>query len=432
VVLVAVAVGYLRIIRAEKAELDARRAYQSLRERERLARRLRQSQRLESLGRLSGAVAHDFNNLLGVIVNYAAFVREQVQQAGHDGGASRDQLERDIDGIVQAAAQASRLTRQLLVFARGDGRQGLPVDAGEAIRGIEELLRRTLGARIELRVDIDTDLEPVAIDPGQLEQVLVNLVDNARDAMPSGGTVTIAASSFPVAQKPAAWQPPVEPGRYVRLRVSDTGTGMDGAIAEHAPEPFFSTKPDAQAAGLGLATVYGIVTDAGGRVQIDSEPGRGTTVSLLLPAAEEIAWEASAALPEPALRGEESVLLVEDGAPLREVMVRMLERSGYRVRAAATGEEALELARAPDLDVLVTDIVMPGMLGNELAERVAALHPGVRVLYISGYAEPMLRAHGGPWGSAPLLEKPFTELALLARLRELLDDAELGERPARP
>ncbi len=388
-------------------------------DRERLQQQLAQAQRLESLGQLAGGVAHDFNNLLGVIINYAAFVAEQLSETAPD--AVLEAARADLAQIDRAAHQATRLTRQLLAFARREVAHPEVVDLNKIVRETEQLLTRSLGEHVELTTTLAAELSPVLADPGQLEQVLVNLAVNARDAMPSGGTLLIETRDVEVDRDYADTHPGLTPGRYARLRVSDTGVGMEPTVIERAFEPFFTTKPAGHGTGLGLATIYGIVTQLGGRVSLYSEVGIGTTCSVMLPAATQ---PAATATPQPLLElgGDgQHVLLVEDEEGIREVARRILERHGYLVQTAASGAEALELAAtgAP-IELLLTDVIMPGMLGKELAERILERRPETRVLYMSGYASPMLGMTATVPPGMHLVEKPFTEQTLLAKVREAL------------
>jgi PAS domain S-box-containing protein len=397
--------------------------FEDVTERENLERQHRLAQRMESLGQLAGGVAHDFNNLLGAIINYAAFVKEEVGAAAADDPEHWEPVEADVAQIESAAERAARLVHQLLSFARQEVARPEVVNINDAVMSIELLLRRTLGEHIQLSTVLAPDLVSVKIDSGQLEQVLVNLAVNARDAMPGGGRLTIDTENLEVDDDYAATRPGVLPGRYVRLRVSDTGTGMDSATLQRAFEPFFTTKPKGEGTGLGLASVYGIVTQAGGRVQIYSEPGHGTTITALLPATEEARAQASPGQPIQQTGGNETILVVEDEDALREVTRRILARNGYQVITAARGAEALQVMTAPGpaIELLVTDVVMPEMLGTEVAERARALRPGIRVLYISGYAQTVLGSQGTVDADVVLLEKPFSEPQLLAHVREVLD-----------
>jgi PAS domain S-box-containing protein len=416
---------------SERLAMEAERErLRAAAERERAERRMQQSQRLESLGQLVGGVAHDFNNLLNVIQGYADFTAEQIQPLAAADSRLGPVLD-DIEQVRVAAQQAARLTRQLLTFARHEVTRPEILDINEAVRGAGQLLRRTLGAHIDLTITEEPALWRVKADRGQIEQVLVNLAVNACDAMPGGGRLTIDTGNAEVDAAYAAGRPGLAPGRYARLRVSDTGAGMDRATAERVFEPFFSTKPKGRGTGLGLATVYGIVTGTGGSIEIYSEPGLGTTVSVLLPATD------SSAIPEAPPAGDgaqagpgqgghgETILLVEDEASLRELTSRILTRGGYQVCVAASGGEALRRAGDPaqPIDLLLTDVVMPEMLGNEVAARVDAIRPGLPALFISGYAQPILDAHGVPSPGYDILEKPFTEAALLTRVRQALSRA---------
>jgi PAS domain S-box-containing protein len=405
---------------AMQAERERLRA---IAEQERVERRLAQSQRLESLGQLVGGVAHDFNNLLNVIQGYADFTAEQVQPLALADARLEPVLE-DIEQVRVAAQQAVRLTRQLLTFARHEVTRPEVLDLNEAVKGAGQLLRRTLGEHIDLAIFAEPALWHVKADRGQLEQVLVNLAVNARDAMPGGGRLIIDTGNVEVDEAYAAGRPGLTPGRYARLRVSDTGTGMDRATAARVFEPFFSTKPKGRGTGLGLATVYGIVTQAGGSIEIYSEQGLGTTVGVLLPATEE---DASApvdpVLPVDDHRGHgETILLVEDEESLRQLTNRILLRNGYQVCPVACGSEAVRLASDPDqvIDLLLTDVVMPEMLGNEVAERIGVIRPGVPALFMSGYAQPILDTHGVPSPRFDIVEKPFTEAALLSRVQKAI------------
>jgi PAS domain S-box-containing protein len=391
-------------------------------ERERFERQMRQSQRLESLGQLAGGVAHDFNNLLGVIIGYTQFARERVAAAaGTAGGEELKGLEHDVDQIDEAAQRAAALTHQLLAFARREVVQPTVLDVNAVVADLEPLLRRTLGERVHLTTTLSEKLSKIEIDKGQLEQVLVNLAVNARDAMPEGGDLTIDTANVNVDAHFATNRPGLATGSYVRVRVSDTGAGMDERTLQRAFEPFFTTKPTGSGTGLGLATVYGIITQAGGRAQIYSEPGMGTTFTALLPVTEAHA-AAEPADAEPRPGGGETILVVEDEDALREVTERMLSRHGYSVLTAADGPQALDLVahHQGDIDLLLSDVVMPKMLGREVAERVRELQPGVQVLYISGYARPVLGSQGTLEAEVALLEKPFSEPALLNKVREVL------------
>jgi len=404
----------------ERLELAAERErLRTQAERDKLERHLHQSQRLESLGQLAGGVAHDFNNLLGVIANYAAFAGEEVaeQLPGGRGQAVRD----DIGQIQQAAERAAGLTHQLLAFARQEVIQPRVLNINDVVESVEQLLIRTLGEHVELITDLASDLGLVLADPGQIEQVLVNLAINARDAMPRGGKLTIQTASTSIDDTEAG-QAGLPPGRYAAVKVSDTGTGIPKDVLDRVFEPFFTTKPKGEGTGLGLATVYGIITQASGHVRISSEPGLGTIFTALLPVTEQ---NPAAATPPPAQpqRGHgQTVLVVEDEAAMREVTRRILDRNGYHVVVAASGHDALKLltSQLEHIDVLLTDVIMPQMQGNELAGKIRVLQPDARIVFMSGYTQGLLGEQGVLEPGVHLIEKPFSETTLLTKLHEIL------------
>ncbi|KUL40160.1 PAS domain-containing hybrid sensor histidine kinase/response regulator [Actinoplanes awajinensis] len=381
-------------------------------DRQKLEARMQQTQRLESLGQLAGGIAHDFNNLLAVILNYAAFIIEDA--AGTPPAADAEQ-------IARAARRGSDLTHQLLAFARREVIRPRPLDLNAVVTEVHQMLDRSLGEHITLTVRTTDALPAVMADPGQLEQVLVNLAVNARDAMPSGGRLTVDTAEVCVDEEHSAARAGLSPGRYLRLRVSDTGTGMPQDVIDKAFEPFFTTKPSGQGTGLGLATVYGIVTQAGGTVRIYSEPGIGTTFTILLPVTD---VQAQRIVPEEVIAGlaghGATVLVVEDEDALREVTCRILRRGGYTVLAANGGEQALRVAAENSIDVLLTDVVMPGMLGKDLADAISTRYPRTKVLFMSGYAQPVLTDHGTLSVDVHLLEKPFTSAELMRALHDEL------------
>ena len=379
--------------------------------------------RLESLGQLAGGVAHDFNNLLGIISNYAAFIGEEVakEPPQADWQAVRD----DIQQVEHAAQRAAGLTRQLLAFGRREVVQPRVLNLNDVIGSVVKVVVGTLGEHVELNTDLAAGLCPVLADPGQILQVLVNLASNARDAMPAGGMLTIRTASTDIDAAHKASRAGAAPGRYVSLKISDTGTGMAREVADRAFEPFFSTKARGDGSGLGLATVYGIIAQAGGHVQLDSDPGTGTTVAILLPAAAEAA-QTSAAPQQAFQRGEGlTVLIVDDEEALREVTRRILTRNGYQVITAASGPEAIKAAAGQPgrIDLLLTDVIMPQMLGKEVADRIRVLQPSAKVLFMSGYTEGVMNTQGVLERGVNLIEKPFTEVSLLAKLRDVLSPA---------
>jgi signal transduction histidine kinase/CheY-like chemotaxis protein len=408
----------------ERSEAGAdaeRRIAPERQERERL---LAQARRLESLGQLAGGVAHDFNNLLAVILNYLSFVSEEIDAAtGPDPAEHLKAARADLMEIRKAAERATGLTHQLLLFARRDVVRPRVLNIDSVITSVEGMLRRTLGEHVELAISLAGDLWPVLADPGQLEQVLVNLAVNARDAMPDGGTLTIDTSNVTVDAETIAGGSKAKKGRNVRLRVSDTGAGMTADVAEHVFEPFFTTKKGGGGTGLGLATVYGILMQAGGNIRIYSEPGTGTTFTITLPATAEAATPIPDPVPYQRTPKGEIVLVVEDEAALREVTRRILTRNGYEVITAADGPEALAAARDTkgEIHLLVTDVVMPHMLGKEIAEKMRMIKPGIEVLFMSGYARPVLASQGRLDPNVALVEKPFSEADLLAMAGRILN-----------
>jgi PAS domain S-box-containing protein len=390
----------------------------------------RQAHRLEGLGRLAGGVAHDFNNIVGVILNFANFMAEHIEAARRGEAIEWDAARRDVAEIERAARRAALLTRQLLAFARRDVIQPRVIRINDMVTGVQRMVRKTLGPEFDLVTDLGADRSRVLADPGQMEQLLLDLVVNARDAMPGGGTLTIATDDLVIDGGLTRDWPGVEPGPYVRVRVSDTGVGMSPEVLEHAFEPFFSTKQNGMGSGLGLATVYGIVTHADGHVRIDSQVGQGTTFTILLPATDEpLAGDDSPSTVR--AHGGETVLVVEDEEALREATRRMFSRNGYEVITAENGRAALEIARTHpgEIHLLVTDVVMPHMLGREVAERVRVLRPGIGVLYMSGYAESVLTSQGRLDAGVVLLEKPFGESDLLAKVAQVLNGHAATVRP---
>jgi signal transduction histidine kinase/CheY-like chemotaxis protein len=397
---------------------------QSLERKDRQQAQLLQAQRLESLGQLAGGVAHDFNNLLAVILSYASFISEELAAPyGSDWPEHREAARNDLQQITLAAERAASLTRQLLTFARREVVRPQVLNLDDVITEVQELLHRTLGEHIELISAPAGDLWPVLADPGQLEQVLVNLAVNARDAMPGGGTLTIDTSNITVDADAVAGGSRAPQGKNVRLRISDTGVGIPADVLEHVFEPFFTTKQDGSGTGLGLATVYGILAQAEGQIQIFSEPGTGTTFTITLPVTEQALVPLTAPVLYQRVPKGETVLVVEDEEALRLVTQRIFARNGYRVITAADGPAALDIARAHpgEIHLLVTDVVMPRMLGKEVAERMLAIKPGIKVLFMSGYARPVLASQGSLEPNVALVEKPFSESELLSQAGQVLN-----------
>jgi PAS domain S-box-containing protein len=395
-------------------------------ERERLQNQLHQAQRLESLGQLAGGIAHDFNNLLAVIINYAAFIANDLDEAsGVDGEERWRGTCEDVEQIRLAGERASHLTHQLLAFARREVVQPEVVDVNDIVRDIELLLHRTLGEHVDLHSSLAINLHPVLIDPGQLEQIIVNLAINARDAMPDGGALRIDTANVDIDEEYVASRPELSPGPHVRLRVSDTGVGMSRETVLRAFDPFFTTKPPGQGTGLGLATVYGIIKQAGGHSQIYSEPDIGTTFTVLLPATDQLITPTEPTLCSPVRRGEETILLVEDEQALREVTCRILTGAGYQVIIAENGAEALQAAEMHkgEIDLLLSDVIMPQMPGPQLARRLLEQRPSLRVLLMSGFAQPILDSGGYLDVGMTLIEKPFSGPGLLAKIAQIIERA---------
>ncbi len=398
-------------------------------ERGRLEAQLHQSHRMESLGQLAGGVAHDFNNLLAVILNYASFVAEELATAtSSPTGAQWAGPLKDVEQIQLAAERASVLTHQLLSFARREVIQARPLSLNDAITRMEQILRRTIGEQIELAIELASGLPMVIADPGQIEQIVLNLAINARDAMPDGGILSIETSLRTVTQDDS-FTPDAPPGSYVNCRVSDNGIGMSNEVRDRAYEPFFTTKSAGEGSGLGLATVYGIVSQSGGHTRIYSDEGIGTSITITLPAAQNDGIRTDSEEPVQDLRpltGRETLLVVDDEDALREVTRRILTRNGYTVVTAPSGKAAIEIAASRDesIDLLLTDVIMPGMQGPTVASEVRKLRPDIRVLYMSGHALPVLEAEAVLGTDFRLVEKPFDQAMLLEAVRSTLEHDE--------
>jgi PAS domain S-box-containing protein len=383
---------------------------------------LLQAQKMEAVGRLAGGVAHDFNNLLGVIVGYAELLRRQLSETN----AVSDR----IDKILDAAARAATLTRQLLAFSRRQILQPRVLDLNTVVGRLHDMLLRLIGEDVELVTRTGATMGRVRADRGQIEQVIMNLAVNSRDAMPQGGRLIIETADVTLGAEYADAHVAVTPGPYVMVAVSDSGTGMDAETQARIFEPFFTTKPEGKGTGLGLATVYGIVRQSGGNIWVYSEPGHGTTFKVYLPAVAEAAdpEESHAETPD-APRGHETVLVVEDQRMLREAICDSLKAEGYEVLQAGNSHEAQQIAagHAGPIHLLLTDLVMPGPGGRELAARLLASRLGIRVLYMSGYTGEVAAAQGIEKRLA-FLEKPFTIKALARKVRDVLDDERPGGR----
>ncbi|MDT4909983.1 MAG: hypothetical protein QOI69_3224 [Pseudonocardiales bacterium] len=406
---------------------DVTSMIEAQREREEMASRLRISERLDSVGQLAAGVAHDFNNLLAVIVNYTHFVSKGLEEAGRVYPDARwAQLGEDADAIRGAADRAAELTHRLLVFGSRDVAHPELVDVNEVVCGALELLERTIGEHVQLEHDYDEELRPVMSDPGQLEQVLVNLVANGRDAVGAGGTVAIRTDNLDLDEQTAAMHVGLQPGSYVRVTVTDDGAGMTPETVARAFEPFYTTKPTGQGTGLGLATVYGIVTRLGGSVSIYSEPGRGTSMRVYLPAAQASTAAAASAGPAQsaavASGAGEVILVSEDDDQIRAITARILTENGYSVIAVGRGADALAVLKydSTRVDLLLSDVIMPQMSGPELADRAALARPTLPVLFMSGYADGLFTPGKVTAPGVDLLEKPFTQVSLLTAVSRAL------------
>jgi two-component system, cell cycle sensor histidine kinase and response regulator CckA len=383
---------------------------------------LRRSQRLEAVGQLAGGVAHDFNNLLNVIMSYTALLREQMEPTDPRGD--------DVHQIDKAATRAATLTRQLLAFSRRQILRPQAFGLNRTITDLEPMLRPLLAEDIKLVTTLDPNLRCVCADPGQIEQVLMNLVVNARDAMPDGGTVSITTANVELDDAHAARHPTATapPGQYVMLAVSDTGCGMDGGTQAKMFEPFFTTKEQGKGTGLGLSTVYGIVKQSGGAIWCYSEPGLGTTFKVFLPSTDGIPDggandELLTGNADHTSGGSETVLVVEDDEAVRHMVRRILTERGYRVQEAGDGASALRVweESSDPIDLIVTDIVMPELGGPELARRVHARHPRLPILYMSGYTEDAALRQSFLERDTPFIQKPFAPRALAKCVRDILD-----------
>jgi two-component system cell cycle sensor histidine kinase/response regulator CckA len=388
-----------------------------------LEQQLRHSQRLEAVGRLAGGVAHDFNNLLSVIIGFGDLALQQIEKASP--------LRSDIEEIRKAADGAARLTRQLLQFSRRQILRPQALDLNALISNLSNMLRRLIGEDIDLHLTLQPGLGAVKADPGLIEQVIMNLSVNSRDAMPNGGRLVIETADVEIEQPAPDMPPGIKPGRYVTLAVHDTGVGMNRNVQEHLFEPFFTTKEAGKGTGLGLSTVYGIVKQNGGDIWFRSEPGRGTTFTIYWPrmqAAPETAG--AAALSQSSVSGPATILLVEDDDSVRGLAREILTRDGYEVIEARSPGQAISIAeRTPfQCDLLLTDVVMPEMSGPDLAERLAKRLPGLRVLFITGYADKSVLRASHLRNDALLLQKPLTADSLVRSVRTVLRRGSLRRR----
>lgn len=418
-----------RLVPAIQRELREAQSRQERRwadeECKRLEEELRQAQKMEGIGRLAGGVAHDFNNLLTVILGYTEMIQSRLSED--------DPVRKETEQVFKAAERAASLTRQLLAFSRKQVLNLRVLNLNPAIADLQKMLERLIGEDVEIVTHLEPELKAVKADPGQFEQVILNLAVNARDAMPAGGTLTIETANVTGQQVRSHDAATVEPGPYVMVAVQDTGTGIEPQTLSLIFDPFFTTKAPGKGTGLGLSTVYGIVKQSGGHIAVESQPGQGATFRVYFPAVEypeEIGVEPRGS--SISSGGAETILLVEDEATLRRLLASLLQAKGYTVLSAGGGEEALTLAKdwKGPIHLLLTDMVMPGMSGRELASRLTSLYQDLKVLYISGYTHETIADHGIAAGTAAFLEKPLSSGVLTRKVREVLDQP--GARSIKP
>jgi two-component system, cell cycle sensor histidine kinase and response regulator CckA len=412
---VAVLIGVVTLA-AEQGDIEAVSIVIDISERKQLEQQLRQAQKMEAIGQLAGGVAHDFNNLLSVIIGYSDIL---LDRAGQD-AKMRSQCQE----INKAGNRAASLTRQLLAFSRQQVLEPRVLNLNTVVVEIEKMLRRLIGEHIEFRTALDPTLGSVKADPGQIEQIIMNLAVNARDAMPEGGKLVIETNNVELDDAYALYHPPLSPGRYVLLAVTDTGIGMSDEIKAHIFEPFFTTKEIGKGTGLGLSTVYGVVKQSGGYIWVYSELGHGSVFKIYLPRVDQSAQQSRPNELAPELsRGTETVMLVEDEESVRRLTRSLLEEGGYTVIEASNGAQALEIAGkySGPIHLLLSDVVMPGMNGQVLAQKMIEVQPKMRVLYISGYTGSFSSHERLFDAGAILVQKPFSRATLLRKLREILD-----------
>jgi two-component system, cell cycle sensor histidine kinase and response regulator CckA len=384
-------------------------------QRKQLEQQLVQAQKMEAVGRLAGGVAHDFNNMLTVISGYGAMVLEELQD--------QDPLRSHVEEIITATNRAAALTGQLLAFSRQQRVRPQVINLNTLITKTEKMLRRLIREDVVLELILQGGLGSVKADPDQVEQAIVNLVVNARDAMPASGRITVETANVCLDECYARTHMGVQPGEFAMIAVSDTGDGMDAEVLRRAFEPFFTTKEHGKGVGLGLASVYGMVKQTGGDIWVYSESGKGTTFKLYFPIVDDPIAVSPTVIVQPTVRGDETILVVEDEPSVRGVTVKMLEQLGYVALAAASGAEALELSKAQSgaIALLLTDVVMPNMNGRQVAAELAGTRPDMKVLYLSGYTENVAIQHGIVDASVAFLPKPFSRDALAKAIREVLE-----------
>jgi PAS domain S-box-containing protein len=383
-----------------------------------LEQQFHQAQRMESVGQLAGGIAHDFNNLLTAILGYSNFLLEDAAASGMP-----DRMRRDLDEIRKASESAAKLTSQLLAFSRKQTIQPTVLNINPVVEGLEPMMRRLIGEDVQLTSRLSGDLGSTRADVGQLEQVIMNLAVNARDAMPRGGTITIETANVDLDDAYAKSHVAAAPGPYVMLAVTDTGLGMTPEVQARIFEPFFTTKPKGRGTGLGLATIYGIVKQNNGTIWVYSEPGKGTTFKVYLPRVDEVPQIVTHTSRSAVQGGDETILLVEDDELVRGLAKTVLARKGYVIIEAPDADEALRAVaeHAGQIDLLLTDVVMPGISGGLLAQRLSEQYPGVRILYMSGYPDGAVVDHGVLAPGTAFLQKPFTPAGLAGAVRDVLD-----------
>jgi PAS domain S-box-containing protein len=382
-----------------------------------------QSQKMEAIGRLAGGVAHDFNNLLTAITGNCDLLLDEIPP---------DHPARpDADEIMHAAERAGDLTRQLLAFSRRQALQSKVLDINSAVSKADRLLRRLIGEDIELVALLTGEIPRIKVDPGQLDQLIINLAVNGRDAMPRGGQLTVETGILNIDSQGNANHLSIPPGEFITLTVRDSGVGMDEATASRVFEPFFTTKEQGKGTGLGLSTVYGIVQQSGGHIRVESQPGRGSTFIIYFPRVHETPQDTQTQSIHVDLQGTETILLVEDSDSVRKLVRRFLEKHGYKVLDACSGIEALRLSRRhpKTIDLLITDVVLPKLDGPEIAIRLTRQRPELRVIFISGFSDDALSDHGALGTSTTLIQKPFTPSVLLKNVREVLDAPGVASEP---
>ena len=385
-------------------------------ERKHLEEQLRQSQKMEAVGRLAGGVAHDFNNLLTAILGYSDLLLRQLSPI--------DSLRMDVEEIKKAGERATSLTKQLLAFSRKQVLQPRVLELNTAVAEMDNMLQRLIGEDIELITSLDPALGRVKADPGQIEQILLNLAVNARDAMPEGGKLTIETANVDLDQTYARSHVAVRPGPYVMLAITDTGFGMSPDVQARIFEPFFTTKEQGKGTGLGLSTVYGIVKQSGGNIWVYSEPGRGTSFKVYLPRVEEELTRVDTRVPIPEkTQGSETILLVEDEEAIRSLMRSILQEQGYTVLEAGHGPQALQISQTHSgpIHLMLTDVIMPQTSVREFAQKMWKLRPHLKILFASGYSDDAIVHHGVLEEGTNFIQKPFTIAGLTRKVREVLD-----------